>query len=95
MATDSAALERQQPPARQATRTNAPRIQSPAAPIAEGIGLDLDNYRDATSGVIAGWADLVERLGPPPPTVRLAAKNTSKKTRRGFGPAKTYYFPVD
>src|SRR5688500_11021696 len=46
MATDSAALERQQRPARRADRSDAPRIQSPAAPIAEGIGLDQPFFAD-------------------------------------------------
>src|SRR5215213_10897271 len=46
MATDSAALERQQRPARRAGRSAAPRIQSPAAPIAEGIGLDQPFFDD-------------------------------------------------
>ncbi|HEU4704589.1 MAG TPA: sensor histidine kinase, partial [Sphingomicrobium sp.] len=46
MATDSAALERQRRPARRATRSGAPRIHSPAAPIAEGIGLDQPFFAD-------------------------------------------------
>src|SRR5688572_20179098 len=46
MATDSAALDRRQRPTRRANRADAPRIQSPAAPIAEGIGLDQPFFDD-------------------------------------------------
>ena len=46
MATDSAALDRRQRPTRRANRADAPRIQSPAAPIAEGIGLDQPFFED-------------------------------------------------
>src|SRR5688500_12603810 len=46
MATESAALERQQPPARRARRPDAAEIQSPAAPIARGIGLDQPFFED-------------------------------------------------
>ncbi len=46
MATDSAALERQQGPARRASRADAPKIQSPAAPVAESIGLDQPFFDD-------------------------------------------------
>jgi len=59
MATDSAALERQQRPARRASRSDAPRIQSPAAPIAEGIGLDQPFFDDKNRAFwilqSAGW----------------------------------------
>ena len=46
MATDSAALDRRQRPTRRANRPDGPRIQSPAAPIAEGIGLDQPFFAD-------------------------------------------------
>src|SRR5919112_1498369 len=46
MATDSAALERQERPARRAAGSETRRIQSPAAPIAEGIGLDQPFFND-------------------------------------------------
>ena len=46
MATDSAALDRRQRPTRRGIRAAAPRIQSPAAPIAEGIGLDEPFFDD-------------------------------------------------
>src|SRR6476661_10939405 len=46
MATDSAALDRRQRPTRRANRTATRRIQSPAAPIAEGIGLDQPFFED-------------------------------------------------
>jgi sensor histidine kinase YesM len=46
MATDSAALERREQPARRVGRPNVRRIQSPAAPIAEGIGLDQPFFND-------------------------------------------------
>ncbi len=60
MATDSAALERQQRPARRASRSDAPRIHSPAAPIAEGIGLDQPFFDDKNRAFwilqSAGWS---------------------------------------
>ena len=46
MATDSAALDRRQRPTRRVSRSDTPRIQSPAAPIAEGIGLDQPFFDD-------------------------------------------------
>src|SRR5688572_7316506 len=46
MATDSAALDRRQRPERRERRSATPRIQSPAAPIAEGIGLDQPFFAD-------------------------------------------------
>jgi sensor histidine kinase YesM len=46
MATESAALERERRPARRAGWPDARRIQSPAAPIAEGIGLDQPFFND-------------------------------------------------
>src|SRR5687768_3594075 len=45
MATESAALERRRRP-RRADRPDTRRIQSPAAPIAEGIGLDQPFFND-------------------------------------------------
>ena len=45
MATDSASL-REQRPAQREGRADAPRIQSPAAPIARGIGLDQPFFED-------------------------------------------------
>jgi len=46
MATDSAAFERQQRPVRRAVPADTPAIQSPAAPIARGIGLDQPFFDD-------------------------------------------------
>src|SRR4028119_2158094 len=46
MATESAALERRRRPARRAGRPDTRRIQSTAAPIAEGIGLDQPFFND-------------------------------------------------
>ena len=58
MATDSAALERQQRPASGARRPR-PGFQSPAAPIAEGIGLDQPFFDDKNRAFwilqSAGW----------------------------------------
>ena len=59
MATDSAALDRRRRPTRRAIRSAAPRIQSPAAPIAEGIGLDQPFFEDKNRAFwilqSAGW----------------------------------------
>jgi len=59
MATDSAALDRRQQPTRRGNRSAAPRIQSPAAPIAEGIGLDQPFFEDKNRAFwilqSAGW----------------------------------------
>jgi len=46
MATESAALERQQGPTKRASRADAPKIQSPAAPVAASIGLDQPFFDD-------------------------------------------------
>ena len=58
MATDSASLTREQPE-RRAGRPDTPKIQSPAAPIARGIGLDQPFFEDKNRAFwllqSAGW----------------------------------------